>query len=65
MERRLVTPYEGWPDHSYLEELEQEQQQPEVTSAKKYKPKSRKRNRTKSTGLSNPVSHIHFFFLRG
>ena len=52
MDRRVLTPYEGWPTHDYLEALERDHQAASSTPAgSSKKPRSRKkRGRTKSSG---------------
>ena len=52
--RRVITPYDGWPDHAYLESLQQEAggagDQGTSATPSKRSGKRRKRNRTKSSG---------------
>lgn len=56
---RQITPYDGWPTKSYLEELEKEYENLDINTSKisadeeslPRKPKSKKkRTRTKSSG---------------
>lgn len=71
MSRRLLTPFDEWPDKKYLELLEAEHEHTDLScpspqedkpfpgSAKKNKPR-RRRTHTKSTGmLSGPCVFLH------
>ncbi len=66
MSCRMITPYNAWPGHEYLESLEtayegqdlpaQPTQKEEQSSAKKAKSKKR-RSRTKSTGIMPVIAN--------